>query len=71
MDEFVTELGRLRREHATEFDGVPMEYSPALSPVMVFRGLTCSRCAEPWPRRRQRQIFWLKLSPICAARCTR
>ena len=30
MDEFVTELVKLRREHATEFDGVPMEYSPAL-----------------------------------------
>ncbi len=30
MDEFVTELEKLRRDHATEFDGVPMEYSPAL-----------------------------------------
>ena len=30
MDEFVTELEKLRREHAREFDGVPMEYSPAL-----------------------------------------
>ena len=29
MDEFVTELEKLRRDHATEFDGVPMEYSPA------------------------------------------
>ena len=30
MDEFVRELEKLRRDHATEFDGVPMEYSPAL-----------------------------------------
>ncbi len=30
MDEFVTELEKLRRDHATEFYGVPMEYSPAL-----------------------------------------
>ena len=30
MDEFVTELEKLRHDHAREFDGVPMEYSPSL-----------------------------------------
>ena len=43
MDEFVTELEKLRREHAREFDGIPMEYSPSL----CVRIVACHRpCAE-------------------------